>query len=96
MNAWTFNDMPDQTSRTAIVTGANTGIGFETARMLALRGANVVLACRNPDKGKVALERLRSTRQARGGGLTMADPTDAATARRADQDDSSGDDACAR
>lgn len=58
MKAWTFDDVPDQTGRMAIVTGANTGIGLETARMLALRGADVVLACRNPDKGKAALDRL--------------------------------------
>jgi NAD(P)-dependent dehydrogenase (short-subunit alcohol dehydrogenase family) len=58
VNAWTFNDIPDQSGRTAIVTGANSGIGFETARMLALRGANVVLACRSPDKGKAALHRI--------------------------------------
>jgi NAD(P)-dependent dehydrogenase (short-subunit alcohol dehydrogenase family) len=51
-------DIFDQTGRAAIVTGVNTGIGLETARMLALRGANVVLACRNPGKGKVALERI--------------------------------------
>src|SRR5262249_19308726 len=56
MSAWTFDDIPDQTGRTAIVTGANTGIGLETARMLAQKGASVVLACRNPDKGKAALD----------------------------------------
>jgi NAD(P)-dependent dehydrogenase (short-subunit alcohol dehydrogenase family) len=58
MNAWTFADIPRQTGRTAIVTGANTGIGFETARMLALKGATVVLACRNPEKGQAALSRI--------------------------------------
>ena len=58
MIPWTFDDIPDQSGRTAIVTGANTGIGLETARMLALKGAEVVLACRNPDKGKGALARI--------------------------------------
>lgn len=60
MKSWTFQDIPDQSGRTAIVTGANTGIGFETARMLALKGAEVVLACRNLEKGQAALERIRN------------------------------------
>ena len=58
MTAWTYDNVPNQNSRTVIVTGANTGIGFETARMLALKGAEVTLACRNLDKGRVALERI--------------------------------------
>ena len=55
MAAWTFDDIPDQSGRTAIVTGANTGIGRETARMLVHKGADVVLACRNLEKGTAAV-----------------------------------------
>lgn len=58
MSHWTFDDIPDQSNRSAIVTGANTGIGFETARALARKGAHVTLACRNLDKGRAAAERL--------------------------------------
>jgi NAD(P)-dependent dehydrogenase (short-subunit alcohol dehydrogenase family) len=59
---WTFDDIPDQTGRIAVVTGANTGIGFETARMLAQKGAHVVLACRTPEKGEAAALRIAATR----------------------------------
>lgn len=51
---WTARDVPDQRGRTAVITGANTGIGFETAKALALHGASVVLAVRDPDKGERA------------------------------------------
>jgi NAD(P)-dependent dehydrogenase (short-subunit alcohol dehydrogenase family) len=54
MTAWKLEDVPDQTGRVAIITGANCGIGFEAARMLALRGARVVLACRNREKAQAA------------------------------------------
>jgi NAD(P)-dependent dehydrogenase (short-subunit alcohol dehydrogenase family) len=55
-SAWTCSDIPDQTGRTVVITGANTGLGYETARALAGRGARVVLAVRNLDKGKAAAD----------------------------------------
>jgi NAD(P)-dependent dehydrogenase (short-subunit alcohol dehydrogenase family) len=58
---WTAADVPDQAGRVAIVTGANTGIGFETATVLANKDAHVVLAVRDLDKGKQAAARIRAT-----------------------------------
>jgi NAD(P)-dependent dehydrogenase (short-subunit alcohol dehydrogenase family) len=59
--AWTTDDMGDQRGRVALITGANTGIGFETAKALAIRGATVVLACRDRAKMHAAAARLRDT-----------------------------------
>ncbi|HTY97989.1 MAG TPA: oxidoreductase [Solirubrobacteraceae bacterium] len=58
---WTADQMPDQAGRTAVVTGANSGLGLETARELARHGASVVLACRDTAKGEQAREEIRSS-----------------------------------
>jgi NAD(P)-dependent dehydrogenase (short-subunit alcohol dehydrogenase family) len=55
---WTEADIPDQSGRTAFVTGANAGLGYETARALAERGAHVVMACRNAQKADDAAARI--------------------------------------
>ena len=62
MNAkWTSDDVLGQQGRLAVVTGANTGLGFETAQVLAARGASVVLAVRDIEKGKRAAARIAGT-----------------------------------
>jgi len=55
---WTERAVSEQKDRVAVVTGANTGLGFETARVLAARGASVVLAVRDVEKGKRAAARI--------------------------------------
>jgi NAD(P)-dependent dehydrogenase (short-subunit alcohol dehydrogenase family) len=60
MSGWSVADIPPQTGRTAVITGATGGLGYETALALAGAGATVVLTGRNDIKGKNALERIRA------------------------------------
>ena len=57
---WDVSNIVDQKGKVAIVTGASSGIGFEAAKVLANKNARVILAVRNLDKGKSALEKIKS------------------------------------
>jgi NAD(P)-dependent dehydrogenase (short-subunit alcohol dehydrogenase family) len=52
--------MPDQSGRTVLVTGANSGLGFHTSLELARKGARVLMACRNPERAQAALSKVRA------------------------------------
>ena len=58
--SWTPNQMPPQDGRVAVVTGANSGIGFHATQQLARHGAHVVLACRNEKKARDAMAKIRA------------------------------------
>jgi len=81
---WTANDIPDQSGRTVLVTGANSGLGLHTTLALVARGARVLMACRSPERGAAAL--AVANEAARDGGtaeLVALDLTDLASVRAA-------------
>ena len=59
MDKWTAKDIPDLSGKTAIVTGANSGTGFEAAKELAKKGAHVIMGCRNVKKGEDAKSKIQ-------------------------------------
>jgi NAD(P)-dependent dehydrogenase (short-subunit alcohol dehydrogenase family) len=80
-NKWTETDVPVQRGRTAVITGANTGLGFETARVLAMRGARVVLACRDLGRAKEAAARILGGRPQPAGASPGEPPSDVQAVR---------------
>lgn len=56
--AWTSEDIPDQTGKIVIITGANSGLGLASAKKLAQKGARVIMACRSQKRGQEALKRV--------------------------------------
>lgn len=59
---WTTADIPDQSGRLALITGANSGLGLETARALMARGATVLMACRSLERAEAARQKLGGER----------------------------------
>src|SRR5438067_12918095 len=82
MGKWTANDIPDLNGKTAVVTGANSGLGYETALELARHGAHVVMACRDERRGTEALQRLRTEAPNASAELSLLDLADLTSVRK--------------
>lgn len=78
---WTEDQIPDQSGRSALVTGGNSGLGLRTAQVLAAKGARVLLACRSQERGERALREIAATASARPE-LVRLDLADLASVRR--------------
>jgi NAD(P)-dependent dehydrogenase (short-subunit alcohol dehydrogenase family) len=83
---WTDEDVPDQSGKTHLVTGANCGLGFASARVLARRGARVLLACRDGEKGRRAIAAIRAEMPGADVGLIALDLASLASIRAASEE----------
>lgn len=83
MAPWSLEQVPDLQGRTALVTGANSGIGFETARALAAKGAHVVLACRSEAKARAAMDSITAAQPGAGVEFLPLDLADLDSVREA-------------
>jgi NAD(P)-dependent dehydrogenase (short-subunit alcohol dehydrogenase family) len=79
---WTDADVPSQAGKTIVVTGANSGIGLEAARVLAAKGAQVVLACRDAARGRRAADAIKSEHPSAAVTVMELDLADLASIRR--------------
>ncbi|EOD65927.1 oxidoreductase [Amycolatopsis vancoresmycina] len=80
---WTEADIADQTGRTVLVTGANSGLGLRTAEVLAGKGARVLLACRSAERGAKALDIVKAAAAGAGPELIPLDLSELASVRAA-------------
>ncbi len=79
---WIAENIPDLSGKVAIVTGANSGIGYEMARALARKGATTILACRSQEKGEAAVQQIRREYPDAKAELRPLDLSDLASVRR--------------
>ncbi|ELZ91097.1 oxidoreductase [Haloferax sulfurifontis] len=82
MSDWTAADVPDLSGKTVVVTGANSGLGFEATRVFAEKGAHVVMACRSLDRGADAMADIRDSVSAASLTLSELDLADLDSVRR--------------
>src|ERR1700750_418241 len=82
MRKWRPQKMPPQQGRFAIITGANSGIGYQAARYLSRAGATVILACRNREKGELARAQIVGSQPAAKAEMRLLDVADLDSVRR--------------
>ena len=82
LQRWTGNDVPDLSGLTAVITGSNSGVGYETALELVRHGADVVLACRSISRGESAVRRIKNDSPSATADLVQLDLGDLASVDR--------------